>query len=131
MNAEEFVNNLKRDKARGNLAPHQIILLIALSNIYAIHKSNLTDIATLNDEFQKVWNEHKNSFISNNNKVGLPLKAFVNREYLQLNGAEIINDFRNNSELESKITSLTVSYELLKLYIDESIENYLTSRISI
>lgn len=34
MNAEEFVNNLKRDKARGSLTPHQIILLIALLKIY-------------------------------------------------------------------------------------------------
>ena len=95
MNTEEFVNNLKRDKARGNLAPHQIILLIALSNIYSISKSNLTDITTLNNEFQKVWKEYKNLFISKNNKVGLPLKAFVNRGYLNLIINECINDFRN------------------------------------
>lgn len=27
MNSIEFIDNLKRDKASGNLAPHQIILL--------------------------------------------------------------------------------------------------------
>jgi hypothetical protein len=130
MNTEEFINNLKRDKARGNLAPHQIILLIALSNIYAIHKSNLTDITTLNDEFQKVWNEHKNSFISKNNKVGLPLKAFVNREYLQLNGAEIINDFRNTLELDTKIESIKIGKKITQLFQDLDLQEYLITRIT-
>lgn len=129
MNTEEFVNNLKRDKARGNLAPHQIILLIALSNIYSISKSDLTDINTLNSEFQKVWKEHKNLFISKNNKIGLPLKAFVNREYLQLITTDVINDFRNNLELETKVKSIKMYKATTKLFQDSDIKKYLITRI--
>jgi hypothetical protein len=131
MNIKYFIDSLKRDKARGNLAPHQIILLLALRNLYKENNSSILDIFSLNNEFKKVWNEHQDKFESKNNKIGLPLKAFVNKGYIELVVTNTINDFRNNSELESKITSLTVSYELLKLYSDESIENYLTSRISI
>jgi hypothetical protein len=129
MNTEEFVNNLKRDKARGNLAPHQIILLIALSNIYSISKSDSTAINTLNSEFQKVWKEHKNLFISKNNKIGLPLKAFVNREYFQLITTEIINDFRNNLELETKIKSIKMDKAITQLFQDSNIKKYLITRI--
>lgn len=129
MNTKEFVNNLKRDKARGNLAPHQIILLIALSNIYSISKSDSTDINTLNIEFLKVWKEHKNAFVSKNNKIGLPLKAFVSREYLKLNITEIINDFRNNLELQRKIRSVTMTKEITQLFQDSDIKKYLTTRI--
>ncbi|KQO24926.1 hypothetical protein ASF10_07055 [Flavobacterium sp. Leaf82] len=129
MNTEEFVNNLKRDKARGNLAPHQIILLIALSNIYSISKSDSTDINTLNSEFQKVWKEHKNLFISKNNKIGLPLKAFVNREYLQLITTDVINDFRNNLELETKVKSIKMYKATAQLFQDSDIKKYLITRI--
>lgn len=129
MNTEEFVNNLKRDKARGNLAPHQIILLIALSNIYSISKSDSTDINTLNSEFQKVWKEHKNLFISKNNKIGLPLKAFVNREYLQLITTDVINDFRNNLELETKVKSIKMYKATTQLFQDSDIKKYLITRI--
>lgn len=130
MNTEEFVNNLKRDKARGNLAPHQIILLIALSNIYSIYKSDSTDIYALNSEFQKVWTEYSNLFISKNNKVGLPLRAFVNREYLQLIITEGIKDFRNISELEEKISNVKIDRSILQLFKDIDIKNYLISRIT-
>lgn len=130
MTKEEFINNLKRDKARGNLAPHQIILLISLFNTYSISKSDLTDITTLNNEFQKVWKEYKNLFISKNSKVGLPLKAFVNRGYLKLIINESINDFRNILELETKISSIKIEELVLQLFQDVDIKNYLIIRIT-
>jgi hypothetical protein len=127
----KFIDGLKRDKARGNLAPHQIILLIALLNLYKATNNSVIDIFSLNNEFQKLWSEHQDKFESKNNKIGLPLKAFINKGYIELVVSNTIKDFRNNSELEAKISSLTLSDELLKLYCDESIKNYLTSRISI
>ena len=130
MNREEFVNNLKRDKARGSLAPHQIILLITLSKIYKKGGANLTDILILNSEFQEVWNTYKNEFKTTNNKLGLPLKAFVNKEYITIEISEEINDFRNLLELESKISKLVIEDILIKLFKADKIEEYLISRIS-
>ena len=69
MIAESFVDNLKRDKARGSLAPHQIILLIALSKIYKESGKNLNDILILNSQFQEVWNTYKNEFKTTNMAV--------------------------------------------------------------
>lgn len=129
MEINEFIDNLKRDKARGNLAPHQIILLIALSNIYSISKSDTTEINVLNIEFQQVWNQHKNVFVSKNNKIGLLLKAFVNREYLQLTTSDVINDYRNNLELQSKIESIKMDRVLTRLFHDSDIKKYLITII--
>lgn len=126
----EFINNLKRDKARGSLAPHQIILLIALLRIYKKSGKFLTDILTLNSEFQKVWNSYKNEFKTTNNKLGMPLKAFVNKGYLTIKISEEINDFRNLSELESKISNLVIEDILITLFKANKIEEYLISRIS-
>ncbi|MFY8180844.1 MAG: hypothetical protein ACOVLG_03635 [Flavobacterium sp.] len=130
MIAEEFINNLKRDKARGSLAPHQIILLIALSKVYKKSGKNLNDILILNNEFQEVWKTYKNEFKTTNNKLGMPLKAFINKGYLTIEISDQILDFRNLSELESKISNLVIEDILISLFKLDNIEEYLVSRIS-
>jgi hypothetical protein len=82
-----FVNGLKRDKARGQLAPHQLILLLALladvnkqgSRIAEPEYAVITDIRQLNDYFQSVWKQHRHHFSSTNPKIGLPLQSFSNQ----------------------------------------------------
>jgi len=130
MSPEEFTDGLKRDRARGSLAPHQIILLIALSKIYKKSGKVLTDILILNTEFQEVWNTYKNEFKTTNNKLGMPLKAFVNKGYLTIQISEEINDFRNLSELESKISKLVIEDILTNLFKADKIEEYFIGRIS-
>lgn len=130
MTAESFVDDLKRDKARGSLAPHQIILLIALLRLYKKNGEILNDISILNSEFQEVWNTYKNEFKTTNNKLGMPLKAFVNKGYLTIKITEQINDFRNLSELETKISQVIIEDILISLFKIEKIEEYLVSRIS-
>jgi hypothetical protein len=127
---EEFIDGLKRDRARGSLAPHQIILLIALSKIYNKSRNNYIDILGLNSLFQEVWNTHKNQFKTTNNKLGMPLKAFVNKGYLLIQISEEINDFRNLSELESKISKLVIEDVLITFFKSDKIEEYLISRIT-
>lgn len=130
MSPEEFIDSLKRDRARGSLAPNQIILLIALSKIYKKSVQVLTDILILNTEFQEVWNTYKNEFKTTNNKLGMPLKAFVNKGYLTIQISEEINDFRNLSELESKISKLVIKDVLTNLFKADKIEEYFIGRIS-
>jgi hypothetical protein len=130
MTAENFVENLKRDKARGSLAPHQIILLLALSKIYKKSGKNITDILILNSEFQEVWNTYKNEFKTTNNKLGMPLKAFVNKGYVTIQISEEINDFRNLLELESKISELVIEDVLIAFFKVDKIEEYLITRIT-
>jgi predicted nucleotidyltransferase len=126
-----FVDDLKRDKARGRLAPHQIIFLLALINIYIEKKSVIFNIVDLINEFQKVWKEHQDKFQSKNNKIGLPLKAFVNRGFVEIDLTDTISDFRKNQELETKITNVKIDEVLLKLFKIEKVKEYLVKRIVI
>jgi hypothetical protein len=127
----EFIDDLKRDKARGSLAPHQIIFLLVLLNIYTEKKSVNFNIVELIVEFQKVWKEHQDKFQTKNNKIGLPLKAFVNRGFVEIDIIDSIADFRRNQELEAKITNVKIGNELLKLLKIEKINEYLIERIVI
>lgn len=130
MSFEDFINNLKRDRARGSLAPHQIILLIALHRLYKENGKILNDITNLNSEFQEVWNTYKNEFKTTNNKLGMPLKAFVNKGYLTIQITDQISDFRKISELESKISQVVIENVLISLFKIEKVEEHLISRIS-
>lgn len=127
---DEFINDLKRDKARGNLAPHQIILLIALYNLSDQGHIFNFNIIELNAEFQKVWKEHQSKFKTRNNKIGLPLKAFLNREFIQIELTDTISDFRKNQELEEKITELRIGNEIKKIMKQIEVKEYLITRIS-
>lgn len=127
---KEFVDNLKRDKARGTLAPHQIILLLSLHKLYLENKSSTIEIEDLMDTFNFTWKEHQNSFKTKNNNLGMPLKVFVNKDYLEINITEDINDFRSKTELRTKITSIIISQLLLKLLKKTEFTNYLKTRIS-
>lgn len=126
----EFVDNLNRDRARGTLAPHQIILLMSLSKIYRKGRKKHLDILTLNEVFQKVWQLHKNEFKTTNNKLGLPLKAFVNKGYLTINTSDEIKDFRNQAELEAKIIQIVLEDILINQLKTDQVEEYLITRIS-
>lgn len=130
MSFEDFINNLKRDRARGSLAPHQIILLIALHRLYKENGKILNDITNLNSEFQEVWNTYKNEFKTTNNKLGMPLKAFVNKGYLTIQITDQISDFRKISELESKISQVVIENVIISLFKIEKVEEHLISRIS-
>lgn len=127
---KEFVDNLKRDKARGSLAPHQIILLITLFDTFKEDNSGIFDIANLNRKFKENWKAHQNKFKTKNNKIGLPLKAFINKGYIEIKTNDDINDFRNNSELESKITMLKIDSILLNIFRETKSNSYLIERIT-
>ena len=130
MDINEFIDNLKRDKARGELAPHQIILLISLHKLYSENKSNTIEIDDLIDAFSLIWKEHQNSFKTKNCNLGMPLKVFVNNTYLEIGITQDINDFRSKTELRSKVTSIKINQFLLKLLKKNESYDYLKTRIN-
>lgn len=130
MNPKKFIDSLTRDKARGTIAPHQIILLITLHKLYSESKSNTIEIADLINAFGLTWKEHQNSFKTKNCNLGMPLKVFVNRDYLEIEINEDIIDFRNKTELKSKINKIKISQVLLNLLKNLEFANYLKTRIS-
>jgi predicted nucleotidyltransferase len=130
MEINEFINNLKRDKARGDLAPHQIILLISLHKLYLENKSNVIEIDDLMSVFSLTWKEHQNSFKTKNNNLGMPLKVFVNKEYLEIEISEEINDFRSKTELIEKIIHIQISTILKNLFQQPETQKILLKRIN-
>ena len=131
MEIDKFIDGLKRDKARGNLAPHQIILLITLFDGFKEDDSGIFDIANLNREFKENWKAHQSKFETKNNKIGLPLKAFINKGYIKIETSDVINDFRNNSELESKISMLKIDNILIDIFRKMNSNSSLIERITI
>ena len=131
MEINEFIDNLKRDKARGDLAPHQIILLLSLHKLYLKNKSYVIEIEDLIDTFSLIWKEHQYSFKTKNCSVGMPLKVFVNRDYLEVDSKEDIIDFRNKTELKNKITQIKINPVLLRLFKQPEFPNYIKTRINI
>ncbi|TXD53924.1 hypothetical protein [Polaribacter sp. IC063] len=129
MGINEFIDNLKRDKARGELAPHQIILLISLYNLSIENNSKTLNIEDLISTFNKVWKENQDKFKTKNCNLGMPLKVFVNREYLEINIKEDIVDFRSKTELISKITEIRICLRLLNFFNNTELEDYLETRI--
>lgn len=84
-----------------------------MNNIYSKDKNIHIDILSLNNEFQRVWKEHQNKFKSRKNKIGMPLKFLVNKSHIEIELTESINDFRNISELKSKISILKINNSLI------------------
>lgn len=130
MNPKEFIDKLKRDKARGNLAPHQIILLITFLDIYIKNKSQSFDIVELENEFQKVWEHNKSDFVSTNNRIGLPLKAFLNKKFIRLTLRNEIKSFRKTEELKREISNIEIDKILVNLFRQDNLKIYLISRIT-
>ena len=130
MDINEFIDNLKRDKARGQLAPHQIILIISLYNLYIENNSKILTVEDLISTFNKVWKENQNKFKTKNCNLGMPLKVFMNREYLEINFKEDIVDFRSKTELRSKVIQIKINQILLSLFKKNQFYAYLKTRIS-
>ncbi|WP_282142789.1 hypothetical protein [Cellulophaga baltica] len=127
---KDFIDNLNRDKARGNIAPHQIILLLSLQKLYLENKSHIIHISDLMDTFSSVWEEHQNSFKTKNSNLGMPLKVFVNKDYIEIKVKVEINDFRSKTELKSKVTRIVVNRVLLRLFKNTEFSAFLKKRIS-
>lgn len=131
MEIKEFIDNLKRDKARGELAPHQIILIISLYNLYIENNSKTLNIEDLISTFNKVWKENQDKFKTKNCNLGMPLKVFVNREYLEIDIKEDIVDFRSKTELTNKIIKIEICAILKNLFQKPDIKNEFINKINV
>ena len=125
----EFIDSLKRDKARGELAPHQIILLLTFLEVYESNQSINFQINQLIETFDKIWKVHQDKYQTKNKSIGMPIKAFYNKGLIEIDFTDTISDFRRNKELELKITNIRIGNELLKLLKTEKIKEYLIERI--
>lgn len=130
MKIKNFADNLKRDKARGNLAPHQIILLMSLHKIYSKNNSIVINISDLLETFKTIWKNNQNLFKSKNCNLGLPLRAFVNNGFLEISITAEIKDFRNRKELTNKISELKLSDLLLNILKEKDFYEYIKTRIN-
>lgn len=130
MIAKEFIDNLRRDKARGIIAPHQIVLLLALYSLYKNTGKVNFNVEEVNSSFQFVWKENKDKFKSTNNCVGLPLKSLDSQGIINLQIIKSINDFRNLRNLFNGINNINLTEVLIKVFHEDSFTDKLKERFS-
>jgi hypothetical protein len=126
----DFIDSLSRDKVRGDIAPHQIILLISLLNLYTPLLKKQIDIDELIKEFDLNWNKYDYLYKSINKNAGLPLKALYNKGLLTIDMYKPIEDYRNMGEISQKIQKISLNDELTRFLSLAKLES-LKSRITI
>lgn len=116
VNLSSFMNNLNRDSASGELAPHQVILLAAISRLYKKNNSKQISFKKLSQEFDLIWDRQNLNFKSTYKSVGMPLKAFVNKSLVTLKSNQVINNYRNITELINLIEAIYLEDTLVILF---------------
>lgn len=130
MDPNKFIDNLKRDKARGVIAPHQIVLISALYNIYQREKKSKLNIDEIDMEFQKVWNKNCDKFLSRSNLLGMPLKAFYNQGFIDVKFNEPVDDFRRLKSLKTNIENVEIGNSLINLFSIKNLDLILNQRFN-
>jgi hypothetical protein len=125
-----FIDSLKRDKASGNTAPHQIILLISFLNLSDSLDNNQYKIQELALEFDANWVKYSHLYLTKNKNIGMPIKAMINKGLIEIKILESILNYRNKKEIFSKIENLRLSNEL-KVFLNTINIKYLEQRIII
>lgn len=119
---KNFIDNLKRDKARGAIAPHQVLLLISLK-ILNDKKGNFDfNIEEVVDEFDSVWDKYERIFKSKSKIAGMPIKAFHNQGLIDLEFSSKIEDFRNRSMLLESVKTIKFHNNLTEFLIKTELD---------
>ncbi|SOC81567.1 hypothetical protein SAMN06296241_3146 [Salinimicrobium sediminis] len=128
---ETILEHLNRDKARGNIAPHQVILLIAISNHVEKYRRQLLPLPQVKEIFDEIWLHKEQLFRSNNTDIVMPLKALQRAELIHLRITEDqIQGVRSYNQLREVVTDIELSNELFEILKSlrnpqEIIENHL------
>lgn len=126
---DDFIDNLKRDKARGNTAPHQVLLLITLHNLYNEKRHFDFEIKEIILSFDETWEKYEHLFQTKSKIVGMPLKAFYNQGFNGLEFYTEIKDFRNKNSLEQNIKAIVLNNSL-KIFLQATNLQALEERIT-
>lgn len=126
---EELISRMRIDRARGRRAPHQLVLLIALSKLI---RSKNTDVFSIEDilmNFEDTWKKNKHNFYSKNPNIGMPLRALIRLGYIEIDQTGAIVDFRNTQSLLDDIKLVKVKDPVKRLLsqveTDQEILKYL------
>ena len=99
--------------------------------MYIENNSKTLNIEDLISTFNKVWKENQDKFKTKNCNLGMPLKVFVNREYLEIDIKEDIVDFRSKTELTNKIIKIEICAILKNLFQKPDIKNEFINKINV
>lgn len=130
---KSIISKLNRDKAHGQSAPHQIILLITLKKMIE-KESNMGvfDIHKLKDEFDLAWNSYAMRLSRSTKNFAMPIHALVKNRLISVNTKRDryrFNDRRSEKELLDNTLSISIKdYTLLNALKNSSqdeIESYI------
>lgn len=129
---KSILENLNRDSNNGKLAPHQILLLIAMKREAYSLGSPILSIKSLKTKYVNVFNEYKEVLESGNRNFGMPIRALKNQQLIDINFNDDTTleekDYRIQNKLLDKVESVILSEELftaLNNCKEQDILNYL------
>lgn len=125
----KFINGLNRDRARGDLAPHQIILLASLLIEFTDSHDKKIQIDSLITSFENIWINNAIKFKSINMNIGMPIKSFENQGYINLRKKNPIKDYRNLNDLKNNIDYLELNFVLTELFETKCTEKDILNNI--
>ncbi|WP_282018187.1 hypothetical protein [Salegentibacter mishustinae] len=113
---EKILNNLNRDRARGIKAPHQIILLISISEYFKQENKQTISLDKLNQLFTYKWIENEQAFQSDNKDIVMPFKALHNLNLIQTKiEPQLLNSIRSFNDLSQKISEIRLEDGLAEI----------------
>jgi len=114
---KESIENLRRDQARGFVAPHQLILLITICRHYQTTKESQVSLINLKDMFHEIWIENEQAFRSENPDIVMPIKALKRSGLISADiDQNLLKRIRTYSDLNNYITNLEISKPLAELF---------------
>lgn len=126
---EKFINDLNRDSVRGNIAPHQLVLLITFLRMFD-STIELFSFKELHVNFNKVWEELKLFFKTGNRDIIMPIKALTNQGHIKLHpNNEIYKSLHKVSDFEKYYKSVSLHQEFKEILSLPDVENYLIKRL--
>jgi hypothetical protein len=114
---KESIENLRRDQARGFVAPHQLILLMTICRHYQTTKESQVSLINLKDMFHEIWIENEQAFRSENPDIVMPIKALKRSGLISADiDQNLLKRIRTYSDLNNSITNIEISKPLAELF---------------
>ena len=121
INLEDLMSGLRVNK-KGGKSPHQYILLAAINKLVENKKQDYS-IIEIETEFSIQWSNAKKLTTQAKKNFAMPMNALRGKliKFNLINNDVNIQNYRGESELKEKVSTITIGKSLFTLFSDQKI----------